>query len=45
MNNKYNFKVAGVYKDIPKNSSFNDTHFLLSWDKYITTEDWIKHAA
>ncbi|HEY9001616.1 MAG TPA: ABC transporter permease [Mucilaginibacter sp.] len=44
MNNKYNFKVAGVYKDIPKNSSFNDTHFLLSWDKYMTTEDWFKHA-
>jgi ABC-type antimicrobial peptide transport system permease subunit len=44
MNNKYDFKVAGVYKDIPKNSSFNDTHFLLSWDKYATTEDWIKRA-
>jgi ABC-type antimicrobial peptide transport system permease subunit len=43
-NNKYDFKVAGVYKDIPKNTSFNDTHFLLSWDKYMTTEDWFKHA-
>jgi predicted permease len=45
MNNKYDFKVAGVYKDIPKNSSFNDTHFLLSWDKYMTTENWLKQAA
>lgn len=44
MNNKYDFKVAGVYKDIPKNSSFNDTHFLLSWNKYVTTENWIKQA-
>ncbi|HWD86644.1 MAG TPA: ABC transporter permease [Mucilaginibacter sp.] len=43
-NNKYDFKVAGVYKDIPKNSSFNDTHFLLSWDKYVTTESWIKRS-
>ena len=33
MNNKYDFKVAGVYKDIPQNSSFNDTHFLLLWDE------------
>jgi len=45
MNNKYDFKVAGVYKDIPKNSSFNDTHFLLSWDKYITTEKWLQRSA
>ncbi|MFI5162084.1 MAG: ABC transporter permease [Sphingobacteriales bacterium] len=44
-NNKYDFKVAGVYKDIPKNSTFNDTHFLLPWDKYMTTEDWFKRAA
>ncbi|MBS1527627.1 MAG: ABC transporter permease, partial [Bacteroidetes bacterium] len=44
MNNKYDFKVAGVYKDIPKNSSFNDTHFLLSWDKYLSTEGWVKNA-
>ncbi|MBS1532381.1 MAG: ABC transporter permease [Bacteroidetes bacterium] len=43
-NNKYDFKVAGVYKDIPKNSTFNDTHFLLSWDKYLTTENWLKNA-
>ncbi len=45
MNNKYDFKVAGVYKDIPKNSSFNDTHFLLSWDKYMTTENWLKRSS
>lgn len=44
MNNKYDFKVAGVYVDIPKNSSFNNTHFLLSWDKYMTTETWLKRA-
>jgi len=45
MNNKYDFKVAGVYKDIPKNSSFNDTHFLLSWDKYMTTERWLQRSS
>jgi putative ABC transport system permease protein len=44
LNNKFDFKVAGVYKDIPKNSSFNETHFLLSWDKYLTTEGWFKYA-
>ena len=45
LNNKYDFKVAGVYKDIPKNSSFNDTHFLMSWDKYLTTEKWVQRSA
>ena len=45
MNNKYDFKVVGVYRDIPKNSSFNDTHFLLSWDKYMTTEKWLQRSA
>jgi len=44
-NNKYDFKVAGVYKDIPKNTSFNDTHFLLPWDRYMTTEGWFKYAS
>jgi len=44
MNNKFDFKVAGVYKDIPKNSSFNDTHFLMAWDKYLTTETWLKRS-
>jgi len=44
INNKFDFKVAGVYKDIPRNSSFNDTHFLMSWDKYLTTEDWLKRS-
>jgi len=44
INNKYDFKVAGVYKDIPKNSSFNDTHFLMAWDKYLTTEKWVQRS-
>ena len=45
VNNKYDFKVAGVYKDILKNSSFNDTHFLMSWDKYVTTEKWLQRSS
>lgn len=45
INNKYDLKVAGVYENIPKNSTFNDTHFLASWNKYMTTETWLKRAA
>jgi putative ABC transport system permease protein len=44
MSNKFSFKVAGVYEDIPKNSSFYDAHLLVAWDKYITLEKWVTTA-
>ena len=37
-------KLQAFTEDIPKNSSFNDTHFLLSWDKYLTTEKWVQRS-
>ncbi|HTI61017.1 ABC transporter permease [Mucilaginibacter sp.] len=45
VNNKYDLKVAGIFEDIPKNSSFNQAFVLMSWDKYMTTENWFKRAA
>lgn len=45
LNNKIDFKVAGIYEDIPKNSTFNDVYCLMSWDKYMVTEGWFKRAA
>ena len=44
VNNKYDLKVAGVYEDLPKNSTLYDTHILMSWDKYLGTEKWLKYA-
>jgi putative ABC transport system permease protein len=44
LDNQFDFKVSGVYEDFPRNTSMNDTHILLSWDKYITTQDWLKNA-
>ena len=43
--NKDNFKVAGVYEDLPHNATLYETKLLLPWKKYITTEDWLKNAA
>ncbi|MEO8569543.1 MAG: ABC transporter permease, partial [Ginsengibacter sp.] len=43
--NKDNFKVAGVYEDLPHNSTLYETKLLLPWKKYITTEEWLKNAA
>jgi len=44
INNKIDLKVAGVYEDIPRNATFYDTYILMSWDKYLTTEKWLKDA-
>ncbi len=44
VDNKYDLKVAGVFEDFPHNTSLNDTKILLSWDKYMGTETWMKNA-
>ncbi|MFT4154180.1 ABC transporter permease [Parafilimonas sp.] len=43
--NKYDFKVAGVFDDFPHNTTLYDAKLFLPWKKYITTEDWLKQAA
>jgi ABC-type antimicrobial peptide transport system permease subunit len=43
--NKNDFKVAGVFEDLPHNTSLYDAKLFLPWKKYITTEDWLKRAA
>jgi putative ABC transport system permease protein len=45
LDNKDNYKVAGVFEDFPHNTTLNDTKLLLPWKKYITTEKWLKDAA
>jgi ABC-type antimicrobial peptide transport system permease subunit len=37
-------KVAGVYSDLPHNSSFNDLDFLASWDLYVAANPWAQKA-
>ena len=45
LDDKDSYKVAGVYEDLPHNTTFYETKLLLPWKKYITTEDWLKNAA
>lgn len=45
LDNKDNFKVAGVVEDFPHNTTLFDTKIFLPWKKYITTEQWLKDAA
>jgi ABC-type antimicrobial peptide transport system permease subunit len=44
LDNKENYNVTGVYEDLPRNSTLYKTKILLSWNKYITTEPWLKEA-
>ncbi len=45
LDNKDSYKVAGVFEDLPHNTSLYATKLLLPWKKYITTEQWLKDAA
>ncbi len=44
LDNKNDFKVAGVYEDLPHNTTLYDAKLLLPWKKYLTTENWLKDA-
>jgi len=45
LDSKDNYKVAGVFRDFPDNSTFFDSKYFLPWKKYVTTEQWVKDAA
>ncbi|MEX6690824.1 ABC transporter permease [Danxiaibacter flavus] len=45
IDNKDDYKVAGVFEDFPRNTTLYDSRFFLPWKKYITTEQWLKDAA
>ena len=45
LDNKDNYKVAGVFEDFPHNTTLYDAKLFLPWKKYITTEQWLKDAA
>ncbi|HEY5462183.1 MAG TPA: ABC transporter permease [Hanamia sp.] len=45
LDNKESYKVAGVFKDLPHNTSLYDAKYFLPWKKYITTQQWLKDAA
>lgn len=45
LDNKDNFKIAGVFEDFPRNTTLYETKLFLPWKKYITTEPWLKNAA
>ena len=37
-------KVAGIYQDFPANSSFQDVHFLATWQLYTASDEGVKSS-
>jgi ABC-type antimicrobial peptide transport system permease subunit len=44
VNSQYDMMVTAVYEDIPVNNSFDEAEFLMPWEKYITTQEWVKNS-
>ena len=42
--NKQSVKVAGVYADLPYNTTFRDVMFLLPWQFFLTNQAWVKRS-
>jgi hypothetical protein len=42
IDNEFDVKISGVYKDIPANSSFGGLHFIGSWDYWVASNFWMK---
>jgi putative ABC transport system permease protein len=42
IDNKFDVKVTGVYKDLPDNSTFKMVSYILPWELYLAANPWIK---
>jgi len=45
LNSVADVKIAGVYEDMPENTTFHDVKILNTWEKYGEAEDWIRRSA
>jgi putative ABC transport system permease protein len=44
VSNEFDLSVTAVYSDIPFNNTFNDTEFIIPWEKYLATREWVRNA-
>lgn len=45
IDNKKDVTVTGVYEDLPRNTEFNELTYILPWELYVQTEEWLKRAS
>lgn len=41
VDNELNVKVTGIYEDLPQNSSFADLGFIVPWELYVSSYEWV----
>ena len=44
VDNELKVQVSGVYSNLPANSSFEDLHFIIPWELYVSSNDWVQSA-
>ncbi len=44
IDNKKALKIAGVYRNIPNNSTFRAVHFYASFETYAQLDEWVQEA-
>ena len=44
VNSQFDMMVTAVYENMPYNSTFNEVDYLMPWDKYTSTAEWVKNA-
>ncbi len=44
VDNHIDVKVAGVFNDLPENTSFAGLAFMASWQLYFNNTDWVKNS-
>lgn len=44
VNSEYDMMVTAVYEDFPFNTSFAGGEYLMPWEKYVTTQEWVERS-
>ncbi|HET6253208.1 MAG TPA: ABC transporter permease [Puia sp.] len=44
LDNRKDFRIAGVFADFPYSSTFRETQYFLPWADYATAEDWVRYS-
>jgi putative ABC transport system permease protein len=44
VSNEFDLAVSAVYTDIPFNNAFSDTEFIIPWEKYLATREWVRNS-
>ena len=42
--NQYDLMVTAVFSDIPVNNTFNDTKYIIPWEQYLASREWVRNA-